>query len=210
MSHDDKLQQAIDQYILRRVQEGVDRYEASLPARASYKDARFIHVHHSERTVEMRRLELQELFEHVDAKGQFPKGQTGVLEETTDSLQTVTVHKRPETVTRTEVVPMLPCKGYGLPRKTLFIGGRGDYVAVSRPMQEDQLEVLLEKTRPVEEQFVEYLKKEQLREQQGEEQTEKDITSRIQTAKKSRKSERESEAKEGEGVGPPLPNCTVV
>lgn len=227
MSHDDKFQSPIDLYILRRTQE-VDAsfpYEASTSARVSYESNRLSRIYLNERTVEMRRRELQNLFKRVDAKEQFPRDpeQMGLLQEVTNVLQTVTARKRPETVMRTEIVPMLPCKGYELPRKTLFIGGRGDYVTVSRPMEEDQLEELLEKTQPMDEDqleeplakawpmeeqlLLEYLaeKSEEFEKQEAE----RNMPSRIQSTRKAKKSGKESEAKGEAGTGPALPNCTV-
>lgn len=226
MSHDGEFQSPIDQYILRRTQE-VDApflYEASISARVSYESSRLSRIYLNERTVEMRRQELLKLFKRVDATEQFPKDQeqTGLLQEVTNVLKTVTACKRPEIVMRTEIVPMLPCKGYELPRKTLFIGGRGDYVTVSRPMEEDQLEELLEKTQsmeeyqleeplvkawPMEEQLLlEYLAEQS---EEFEKQVERNMPSRIQPTRKLKKSGKESEANGEAGTGPALPNCTL-
>lgn len=209
MSRDDKFQLAIDQYNLRREQEEADspdRYEADQSARETYAHFRLAHIQYCERTVEARRWELQDLFDSVD-KGELQRGRTQkkVLGEVTNILKTVTVHKQSEAVMRTEIVPILPCKGYELPQKTLFIGGRSDYVKVSRPMEEDQLDELLEGTRPVEEQILlEYLAK-QPGEQENE-QAEKGTLSRVQVARKVKKNGRESEEA---GASPALPNCTV-
>lgn len=209
MSRDDKFQLAIDQYNLRREQEEADspdRFESDQSARETYAHFRLAHIQFCERTVEARRWELQDLFDSVD-KGELRKNQTQtkVLGEVTNILKTVRVHKQPQTVMRTETVPILPCKGYELPQKTLFIGGRSDYVKVSRPMEESQLDELLEGTRPVEEKILLECFSKQSEEQENE-QAEKGTLSRVHTAKKLKKNGRESEEA---GANPALPNCTV-
>lgn len=209
MSRDDKFQMAIDQYNFRREQEEADspdRFGEDLSARQTYAHLRLAHLQFCERTVEARRWELQDIFDSVDKGGlQKAQTQTKVLGEVTNILKTVTVHKQPEAAMRTEIVPILPCKGYELPQKTLFIGGRSDFVRVSRPMGEDQLDELLESTRPVEEQILlEYLAKQS--EEQENEQAEKGTLSKVQTARKVKKNGRESEEA---GASPALPNCTV-
>lgn len=232
MSHENESQPATDLYILRQVQEGVDtssRYEASISARIFYENARHSRTRHSERTIEMRRLELLDLFGCIDKEKEFSNDQTRVvLREVPNVLKTVTFHKQPEAVMRTEIVPMLPCKGYGLPQKTLFIGGRGDYVTVSRPMEGDQLEELLENIRPMEEDhfrefsekirpmeeqlLVEYLAEQQSGEQSEElvkEPAEKGATPKIQSTRKAKKIGKESEVKQGVGIGLALPNCAM-
>lgn len=211
MSHGGKFQLAIDQYARRRAQEQKDepgRYKADLSAREFYEKDRCAHIHYSERTVEMRRWELQELFHSVDEEEELQKDQTQtkVLGEVTNILTTVTARKQPETVTRTEIVPMLPCKGYELPQKTLFIGGRSDYIKVSRPVEEDLLDELWEDTRPTEEQILfDYLAEQESGGQENE-QVEKGTSSRVQATRKAKKNGKESEEA---GASSAFPNCTV-
>lgn len=208
--HEERSRLAIDQYNYRRAQEEAEdpgRFEADLSARAFYEEDRQSHIRYSERTVETRRQELQVLFDSVDEE-ELQKGQTQtkVLGEVTNILTTVTARKQPETVMRTEIVPILPCKGYELPQKTLFIGGRSDYVKVSRPVGDDLLGELWEDTRPTEEQILfDYLAEKESGGQENE-QVEKGTSSRIQTTRKAKKNGKESEEA---GASSALPNCTV-
>lgn len=208
--HDERCRRVIDQYNDRRAQEeedDPDRFTADLSARAFYEEGRFSHIHYSERTVETRRRELQVLFDRVDEE-ELQKGQTQmkVLGEVTNILTAVTARKQPETVMRTEIVPILPCKGYELPQKTLFIGGRSDYVKVSRPVEDHLLDELWEDTCPTEEQILfDYLANQESGGQENE-QAEKGTSSRVQTTRKAKKNGKESEEA---GASSALPNCTV-
>lgn len=215
MSHDDILQAAINRYNLRRVLEGVGApgfYEASCLARASYEDSRFSRAYENERTAEMRKWELQELFARIDMEQQpllKEQKQMRALGEVTNNPNISGARRRLETVTRTEIVPMLPCKDYELPRRNLFIGGRGDYVEVSRPMEDQQLEALFEEAQMAEERLhEEQLAKEELEEKLEKEQMRGGVASKTQNAKRPNKYEKGTETKIP-GTGVKSPNCTV-
>lgn len=96
-----------------------------------HRSERLTLIMQNERTTQERKNELQDLFARVDAeKKSSASERVAVLREATNKQKMETIPEGPkmqkarEIVTRTEVVPMLPCKGYGLPRGNLFIAGR--------------------------------------------------------------------------------------
>lgn len=96
-----------------------------------HESERFTFIMQNERTTQERKEELQDVFNRVDAeKLSSASERTGALREATNESKmsvvpgTSKVEKPREFVTRTEIVSMLPCKGYGLPRGNLFIAGR--------------------------------------------------------------------------------------
>lgn len=96
-----------------------------------HESERFTLIMKNERTTQERKDELQSLFDRVDAeKSPSASERTAVLREATNEPKMGMTPEDPKTqkareiVTRTEIVPMLPCKGYGLPRGNLFIAGR--------------------------------------------------------------------------------------
>lgn len=102
-------------------------------AREQYETARRERIHQNERTYELRKGELEKILACVDAEllpGKLKRqveelGASGArkLEKVTNINNTPRPQSSREVVTRTEIVPMLPCKGYTLPRGNLIAGG---------------------------------------------------------------------------------------
>lgn len=116
----------LTQRTLRRQRQRLHRQGGGI-----HESERFTLVMMNERTTQERKDELQNLFDRVDAeKSPSASERTAVLREATNepkmgmTPETPKTQKSREIVTRTEIVPMLPCKGYGLPRGNLFIAGR--------------------------------------------------------------------------------------
>lgn len=116
----------LTQRTLRRQRQRFSRQEGGI-----HRSERLALVMRNERTTQERKDELQDLFARVDAdKKSSASEQTTVLREATNKQkmemipEVPKIQKAREIVTRTEIVPMLPCKGYGLPRGNLFIAGR--------------------------------------------------------------------------------------
>lgn len=116
----------LTQRTLRRQKQRLHRQGSGI-----HESERFTIIMQNERTSQKRKDELQGLFDRVDAEKPRPtRERVAVLQEAANKPRmpmVPEVHKtqKPrEVVTRTEVVPMLPCKGYGLPRGNLFIAGR--------------------------------------------------------------------------------------
>lgn len=119
----------LTQRTIRRQRQRLHRQEGGI-----HESERFALVMMNERTTQERKDELQNLFDRVDAeKSPSANERTAVLREATnepkmgmtpETPETPKTQKSREIVTRTEIVPMLPCKGYGLPRGNLFIAGR--------------------------------------------------------------------------------------
>lgn len=119
----------LTQRTLKRQRQRLHRQEGGI-----HESERFTLVMKNERTTQDRKDELQNLFDRVDAeKSPSVSKRTVVLREATNEPKIGMAPETPETpktqkpreiVTRTEIVPMLPCKGYGLPRGNLFIAGR--------------------------------------------------------------------------------------
>lgn len=116
----------LTQRTLRRQKQRFNRQGGGI-----HRSERLALIMQNERTTQERKDELQDLFARVDAeKKSSASERVTVLREATNEQKMETIPEAPkmqkarEIVTRTEVVPMLPCKGYGLPRKNLFIAGR--------------------------------------------------------------------------------------
>lgn len=116
----------LTQRTIRRQRQRLHRQESG-----AHESKRLALIIQNERTTQERKDELQGLFDRVDAeKPSCVREQTVALRVATNEpkiptiLEIPRVQKPREVVTRTEVVPMLPCKGYGLPRGNLFIAGR--------------------------------------------------------------------------------------
>lgn len=99
-------------------------------ARHRYEAARQERIKQNEYTAESRKSGLMEIFESVDKGsqsrkcGQSGKPKTTPLGNTTNTSKALNVARVEGFVTKTEIVPMLPCKGYTLPHRNLFIGGK--------------------------------------------------------------------------------------
>jgi hypothetical protein len=99
-------------------------------ARHQYEATRQERIKQNEYTAESRKSGLMEIFESVDRGSQLRKcGQSGKpkttpLGNTTNTSKALNVARVEGFVTKTEIVPMLPCKGYTLPHRNLFIGGK--------------------------------------------------------------------------------------
>lgn len=116
----------LTQRTIRRQRQRLHRQEIG-----AHESKRLALIIQNERTTQERKDELQGLFDRVDAEKPSPaREQTAALRVATNEPRIPTTPEIPRTqkprevVTRTEVVPMLPCKGYGLPRGNLFISGR--------------------------------------------------------------------------------------
>ncbi|KAI5850318.1 hypothetical protein DFP73DRAFT_524078 [Morchella snyderi] len=99
-------------------------------ARHRYEAARQQRIKQNEYTAESRKSGLIEIFESVDRGSQLRKccqsGKPKItpLENTTNTSKSLNAASAEGFVTKTEIVPMLPCKGYTLPHRNLFIGGK--------------------------------------------------------------------------------------
>ncbi|RPB17614.1 hypothetical protein P167DRAFT_569355 [Morchella conica CCBAS932] len=98
--------------------------------RHQYEATRQERIKQNEYTAESRKSGLMEIFESVDKGSQLRKcsqsgkPKTTPLGNATNTSKALNVTRVEGFVTKTEIVPMLPCKGYTLPHRNLFIGGK--------------------------------------------------------------------------------------